>query len=58
MKFSKPVKAGDTWTVKCPKCGKVGVLDEDQFFGRISTECPREGCGFHEMVDWSKIKDD
>lgn len=31
---------------RCPRCGRSGVIDEDQFRGR-------EGCAYHETRDWS-----
>lgn len=41
--------------LKCPGCGTWGDLDDDQFYGRVSTQCPMEGCMFHETEDFSKI---
>ena len=38
------------WKLQCPQCGVWGYLDDDQFHGRISTQCD---CGYHETVDWS-----
>lgn len=35
---------------RCPGCGLVGEIDEDQFHGRVSIVCP---CGYHETRDWS-----
>ena len=39
---------------QCPVCKKTGMINEDQFYGRISTECPYGDCGYHETRDWSK----
>lgn len=39
------------WKLQCPQCGTWGYLDDDQFHGRVSTQC---ACGFHETVNWSK----
>lgn len=38
---------------RCPRCGRSGVIDEDQFRGRVSVQCPHEGCVYHETRDWS-----
>jgi len=37
------------WRMRCPKCGQVTDLDDDQMNGRVSTQC---ACGFHETVRW------
>ena len=33
-------------TFRCPDCGLVGDVDEDQWFGRVSIQCPE--CEYHE----------
>ena len=38
---------------QCPKCGQWADLDDDQFHGRISIECPTKGCDYHETHDLS-----
>jgi len=48
----------------CPGCGQERILDQDQFFARVSTHCADitredgtvlvQGCGFHETVNWSQ----
>ena len=38
----------------CPKCGALGIIDKDQFEGKVSMICPST-CGFHETID-SRIK--
>lgn len=38
---------------RCPKCLRTGTIDDDQFHGRVSIQCPREGCDYHETTDWS-----
>ena len=47
----------------CPGCGQGRALDEDQYFGRVSTRCADvmvegkvavKGCGFHQTLDWYK----
>lgn len=45
------VSPNRTWTAKCPGCGVIAVLDEDQFHGRVSLDCPR--CPYHETHDLS-----
>ncbi len=42
----KPIKK-----LRCPDCGNFGEIDDDQFYGRISTLCD---CGFHKTIDFSK----
>lgn len=37
---------------RCPTCGVVGEIDEDQYRGRVSIECPE--CTYHETMDWSQ----
>jgi len=32
----------------CPNCGELAAVDEDQAEGRVSLQCPTEGCAFHE----------
>lgn len=39
---------------RCPGCKRSGTIDEDQFHGRVSIQCPLEGCNYHETKDWSK----
>lgn len=38
---------------RCPGCGTTGDIDDDQFHGRVSIECPTPGCGYHDTRDWS-----
>ena len=38
---------------RCPKCKCSGVIDEDQFHGRVSIQCPHESCDYHETKDWA-----
>lgn len=42
---------------KCPRCGSWADIDDDQFFGRVSMECPVMGCDFHETIDLSRTPD-
>ena len=37
----------DSWFT-CPDCKQMGAIDEDQAKGRVSIQCPTEGCTFHE----------
>lgn len=37
---------------QCPNCGIVAQLDEDQFRGRVSIDCP--DCPYHETHDLSE----
>ena len=43
---------GDSFPLfRCPKCKKSGVIDDDQFHGRVSIIC--EFCDYHDTKDWS-----
>jgi hypothetical protein len=33
----------------CPGCGLIGRLDDDQWNGRVSIDCPE--CAFHETIN-------
>lgn len=39
---------------RCPGCKRSGTIDEDQFHGRVSIQCPFEDCSYHETKDWSQ----
>lgn len=28
-------------TIRCPVCNGIGTIDEDQYHGRVSIDCPR-----------------
>lgn len=38
---------------RCPKCKKTGLIDDDQFHGRVSIVCITPLCDYHETKDWS-----
>jgi len=40
--------------VRCPGCGTIGIIDPDQYAGRVSIECAEPGCTYHETHDLSK----
>ena len=42
------------WRIRCPGCGTEGTIDYEQYTGRVSIQCPTEGCGYHETHDLSK----
>lgn len=42
------VQGSPDWSAHCPCCGAFGLLDEDQYAGRVSIEC---ACGYHETHD-------
>jgi hypothetical protein len=62
--FSNPTP--DTYArAECPSCRSIKILDEDQYFGRVSTLCGdivdegevlATGCGWHKTIDWSKAE--
>ena len=33
----------------CPNCGLEGIIDDDQYHGRVSIDCP--DCPYHETVN-------
>lgn len=38
--------------IECPECGIYGEIDHEQFRGEVSIECPKDGCSFHQTVDF------
>lgn len=50
LRDSKPL-----WKLHCPGCGLWADLDDDQLHGRVSTDCPGEGCTFHETHDYTQF---
>ncbi len=42
----------ECWHFSCPDCYRLGLIDEDQYFGRVSLKCQ---CGFHETINFSMI---
>ena len=36
----------------CPGCGVWGIIDDDQFHGRVSILCE---CGFHETINFAEL---
>jgi hypothetical protein len=48
-------KFGTRYILACPKCGQKGLLDNDQFHGRVSVMCPNDECDYHETHDFSKV---
>ena len=38
--------------VCCPGCGVWGIIDDDQFHGRVSILCE---CGFHETINLAEL---
>ncbi len=45
------------WKLRCPMCGTWGYLDDDQLHGRVSTQCPVEGCSYHQTVNWADLQE-
>lgn len=39
---------------RCPLCHESGLIDEDQFHGRVSIQCPAGVCPYHDTKDWSR----
>lgn len=40
---------------RCPGCEKSGEIDRDQFEGRVSIVCTRDGCTYHETKNWKAV---
>jgi hypothetical protein len=40
---------------QCPGCGKWGVIDDDQYHGRVSIACLFPECDFHETLDLATL---
>lgn len=38
----------------CPKCNLYGIIDKEQYKGKISVQCPK--CDFHRTIDFRKIE--
>jgi hypothetical protein len=45
------------WKVECPRCKTWGEVDADQWTGSVSCDCPTEGCGFHETINFKALLD-
>ena len=45
----------DVFWLQCPQCKIWQILDDDQYYGRVSVECSIRGCDFHETHDLSKV---
>lgn len=39
--------------IKCPDCGIWGLIDDDQWHGRVSVNCPN--CDYHETHDLASM---
>ena len=37
--------------VKCPGCGIWAYIDDDQWYGKVSIDCPN--CSYHETHNFS-----
>ena len=45
----------ESWPLfRCPGCGEVGYINQDQFHGMESVECPMPRCGYQGTNDWSQ----
>jgi len=47
---------GKYWMGTCPGCGLRARMDEDQYAGRVSVDCPE--CAYHETHDHRCTPDD
>lgn len=45
------------YRIRCPGCGTEGTIDFEQYTGRVSIQCPTEGCGYHETHDLSRAEE-
>ena len=39
----------------CPGCGVMGKIDQDQYEGRVSIQCPE--CDFYEIINLKDLED-
>lgn len=42
-----------TYWFRCPRCGELGAIDDDQAHGRVSIVCPT--CAFHETGEVDRL---
>ncbi len=40
------------YLLTCPDCGLSARIDDDQYHGRVSVDCPE--CPFHKTIDFSQ----
>lgn len=40
----------------CPKCGLTGIIDKEQYEGKVSIDCPE--CDFHKTIDFRESEID
>jgi predicted RNA-binding Zn-ribbon protein involved in translation (DUF1610 family) len=43
---------GKMHMIKCPECGLEAPIDQDQFEGKVSIDCPE--CPYHETIDFKQ----
>lgn len=41
-------------TLVCPGCGALGILDHEQYQGRVSVQCD---CGWHETHNFEALRE-
>ena len=41
-------------TFNCPKYNLFGIIDKEQYEGKISIQCPN--CDFHKTIDFRQVK--
>jgi len=52
--LKKVIRDGkEIWLLQCPACKQWASIDDDQFNGRVSTQC--ECGGFHETVNFNEL---
>ncbi len=49
-------KPGQRAQIRCPSCGLLGGIDQEQYEGRISIVCPNRECEYHETHDLRESK--
>ena len=45
-----PVGESARFWFRCPGCGVMGTIDDDQRCGSVSIDC--DACPYHETHDW------
>ena len=42
--------------LRCPHCGQMGLIDDDQFHGRAPITCFDAECAYTHRRNWSKVE--
>ncbi|KKM72631.1 hypothetical protein LCGC14_1418610 [marine sediment metagenome] len=53
--MKKDKKRDDRRLFDCPTCGLTATIDQDQYEGKASIQCP--ACDFHETINLKELED-